>query len=175
MDLFTNPAVDIATLPRADEVSFTPIEKNYWKVLFWGWLIMVLIVCLIVSFIIYFEKPGNILAGVISAGAFLFFILTYWLIRKSFLQKAYAIRNRDIIYRTGWLIRKVAVCPFNRIQHCSVNSGPFERKLGLASLSIFTAGSQGADLKIPGLKESTATELRDFIMSKTMVHGSPGN
>jgi len=97
-------------------------------------------------------------------------MLTYWLMRKSFTRKAYALRDKDILYRSGWLVQRLSVCPFIRIQHCSINAGPFERKLGLASISIHTAGTDGADLKIPGLQQETAHALRDFIMKKTTAN-----
>ena len=85
---------------------------------------------------------------------------------KSFSRKAYALRERDLIYRSGWIIQRFSICPFNRIQHCSLSAGPFERKLGLSSISVYTAGTEGSDIKISGLTEATAFALRDFIMKK---------
>jgi hypothetical protein len=41
-----------------------------------------------------------------------------------------------------------------------------ERKFGLASLTIYTAGTEGADMRIPGLEQIEAERLRHFILSK---------
>lgn len=176
MNLFSNESVDLNSLPLAEDITLQSIEHSYWKVLKWGWMIVcgILLLAAVVSLLL--ASPNNILPwALIPIPLFLFFLLIYWLMWKSFTRKAYALREKDIIYRSGWLIQKISVCPFNRIQHCSVNSGPFERKLGLASLSIYTAGSQGADLKIPGLKQETASNLRDFIMKKTADDEQSGN
>ncbi len=167
MVIFSNEALDISKLPRAEDVKFRPIEPDYWKVLKFGWMIVTLILTTALSLTLLFSYPGNSYILLLIPGIVIIFLLIFWLMRKSFLWKAYAIREKDIIYRSGWLIRRISVCPFNRVQHCSVNAGPIERKLGLSSLSIYAAGTEGADFKIPGLKEETALSLRDFILAKT--------
>jgi|CXWL01.1.fsa_nt_gi membrane protein YdbS with pleckstrin-like domain len=176
MNLFSNEAVELGSLPRAEEINLHPIEQSYWKVLQWGWMITWGILLLSVTVIILVTSPKNVLLWVLIVTPLLLFcLLTYWLIRKSFTRKAYALRDKDIIYRKGWLVQRISVCPFNRIQHCSINSGPFERKLGLASLSVYTAGTEGVDIKISGLKEETALALRDFIMKKTTEYEQNGS
>ncbi|MEJ7911605.1 MAG: PH domain-containing protein [Chitinophagaceae bacterium] len=79
---------------------------------------------------------------------------------------AYALREHDVIYQKGWLVKSTKVCPFNRVQNCSIQSGPLERRWGLASLVLYTAGSEGADMRIPGLLQNDAESLRQFILSK---------
>jgi len=175
MDIFSNEARDINTLPRAEDINLIPIEPAYWKVLKWGWMIVTAVLVISLSLILLIGFPGNSYLLLSIPGLILFLLLQFWFMRKSFLWKAYALREKDIIYRTGWLIRRISVCPFNRVQNCSVNAGPFERKLGLSSLSIYTAGAEGADFKIPGLKEATALSLRDFILAKTTLDEPTGN
>lgn len=171
MDFFSNETVELSSLPRAEEVTLQPIEQSYWKVLQWGWMIVWGVILLALTPTIVFSKQKDLLLWVLIVTPLLFLCLFgYWLMRNSFSRKAYALRSKDIIYRSGWLIQQLAVCPFNRIQHCSINAGPFERKLGLASLSIYTAGTDGADIKIPGLKQETAHALRYFIMKKTTAN-----
>ena len=171
MDFFSNETVELSSLPRAEEVTLQPIEQSYWKVLQWGWMIVWGIILSANILILIFTRQNPLLIFLlITLPLMAICLLTYWLMRRSFIQKAYTLRDRDIIYRSRCLIHKLSVCPFNRIQHCSINAGPFERKLGLASLSIYTAGTEGADLKIPGLKQETALALRDFIMKKTTAN-----
>jgi membrane protein YdbS with pleckstrin-like domain len=171
MDFFSNETVELSSLPRAEEITLQPIEQSYWKVLQWGWMIVWGIILLALTLTIIFTRQKDLLLWVLIVTPLLILCLFgYWLMRKSFSRKAYALRDRDIIYRSGWLIQQLSVCPFNRIQHCSINAGPFERKLGLASLSVYTAGTEGADIKIPGLKQETAHALRDFIMKKTTAN-----
>ena len=64
------------------------------------------------------------------------------------------------------MFRSVTAVPYNRIQHVETSSTPFDRKYGLASLQIFTAGGTGGDLKIGGLAKDVAEKLRLYILDK---------
>jgi uncharacterized protein len=165
---FSNAAIEVASLPKAEDVTLQPIEPSYWKVLQFSWLISTLAVLIAGAAAFFFIKKLHSvpLIATIAGLWLLWAALRYWLQQKAFQRKAYAIREKDVLYRTGYIIRTLHVCPFNRIQHCSVHSGLLERQYGLASISLFTAGSEGSDVKIPGLKEETAASLRDFIMQK---------
>lgn len=165
---FSNLSIDLASLPKAEEVSFQPIEPSYWKVLQLEWLISSVVVAVIAGVTVFFVRSlhSPAIIGLIAGAWLLLAIGSYWLSHKSFKRKAYAMREKDVLYRTGWIIRQLQICPFNRIQHCSVHAGPLERRYGLASISLFTAGSEGSDLKIPGLTEEKAAAIREFIMHK---------
>ncbi|MBC7947330.1 MAG: PH domain-containing protein [Chitinophagaceae bacterium] len=169
MNRFDNDPVDLALLPKAETISLQPIELSYKKVLLWSSLIGWGVMGVIAGIIIYFTPALHsiIWVPVIAAGIICLFLLQIWITFKSVARSAYAIRERDLVYQSGWIMQRFSVCPFNRIQHCSVNAGPFERKLNLASLSVYTAGTEGADIKIPGLAKERAFELRDFIMKKS--------
>ena len=78
----------------------------------------------------------------------------------------YAVRDKDIIYKSGVFWRTVTAIPFNRIQHVEKSSTPLDRRFRLATLQIFTAGGTGGDLKIHGLPAKTAEKLRFFILGK---------
>ncbi|MFB6307970.1 MAG: PH domain-containing protein [Haloarculaceae archaeon] len=51
--------------------------------------------------------------------------------------------------------------PYVRVQHVDTQRGPVERSVGLASVVVYTAGSRGADITIPGLRPSRADDLRE--------------
>lgn len=78
----------------------------------------------------------------------------------------YALRERDIIYKSGVFWHTVTAVPFNRIQHVEKSSTPLDRRFNLASLHLFTAGGSGGDLKIHGLPAKTAEKLRFFILEQ---------
>lgn len=73
----------------------------------------------------------------------------------------YAARESDLVLRRGVLVRTVSLVPYSRIQHVDTRRGPIERTLGLASVVVYTAGSVGAALVIPGLDAERADALRD--------------
>lgn len=174
---FSNAAIDVASLPRAEAVTLQPIEPSYWKVLQLSWLISSFVLLAGGAAAIFFIKKlhSTPLIALIAGAWLLWAASRYWLLQKTFGRKAYAIREKDVMYRTGYIIRRLHVCPFNRIQHCSVHSGLLERQYGLASISLFSSGSEGSDIRIPGLKEETAATIREFIMQKIKTDEQPAD
>ena len=67
----------------------------------------------------------------------------------------------NVRLRHGVMWRKDSVVPHGRIQHVDTTQGPIERSLGLATVVIYTAGSVGGALSIPGLAHDDAAVLRD--------------
>lgn len=72
----------------------------------------------------------------------------------------YAERETDLYIREGLLQRTLTVVPYGRMQVVTVNSGPIERKYGLATVTLETA-SAGTDATIPGLPTAEADALRE--------------
>lgn len=79
-------------------------------------------------------------------------------------KKKYAIREHDIHFQTGWIFQKRTSQPIMRIQHIEIERGPIERKAGLATLQVFSAGGANHTFEIPGLVHEKAIELRQFIL-----------
>lgn len=88
---------------------------------------------------------------------------TLIVIRKSFSIRSYALRERDISYRKGWIFFSHITVPFDRVQHSEISQGPVDRYFGLVTLHVYTAGGSSSDLSIPGLPRDEAQRLRDFI------------
>lgn len=171
---FKNAGIEIGQLPKAEELQLQSIDPRYLKVLWRQWLARWLIIFIIAALVIFFSpslQEGAWIA-LILGGVLLIAIANWIIIAHSFRYKAFGIREHDIIYRTGWLVQSTRACPFNRIQHCSVEADMFERQFGLASLSVYTAGGNEADMKIPGLSASAAADLREMIVQKTGTDAS---
>ena len=64
----------------------------------------------------------------------------------------------ELEYGVVWKVS--VVVPYVRVQHIDTNRGPVERLLGLATLRVYTAGSEGADLGIPGLTRTRAERMQ---------------
>ena len=164
---FSNASVDPSQLPNASGVPFTPLEKPYARSLSWQWLLSALLfIAVAAGLYIGVKKIRSDLYLIISFSVIsLTHFIGWYLAMLSFRRKAYALRERDILYRSGWLVQSVSVCPFSRVQHCSVSSGLIDRKFGLATLRVYTAGSDG-DIAIPGLKEADAFSMKAYITGK---------
>jgi len=81
-------------------------------------------------------------------------------------KRGYVVRDKDILFKKGVVWRSVTAVPFNRIQHVETSSTPLDRKFGLATLQLFTAGGSSGDLKIDGLAADVAEQLRIYILRK---------
>lgn len=72
----------------------------------------------------------------------------------------YRLRD-DALYLERGVLRHVrTVAPHVRIQHVDTSRGPIERALGLSTLVVYTAGSRGADVSVPGLTPEEAADLQ---------------
>lgn len=72
----------------------------------------------------------------------------------------YQVRADSLYLRRGVLTRVNTVAPYVRIQHVDTRRGPLERVFGLATTVVYTAGSRGADVSIPGLTPERADDLQ---------------
>ncbi len=69
-------------------------------------------------------------------------------------------------YEHGWLWRHHVSVPRSRIQHTDVTQGPYERRFGLATLVVYTAGTENASISIEGLSHETALAFRDALLAR---------
>jgi hypothetical protein len=73
----------------------------------------------------------------------------------------YEVREDSLYLERGVFTRVRTVVPFVRVQHVDSARSPLQRLLGLASVVVYTAGSRGADVSIPGLAPADADDLRE--------------
>jgi membrane protein YdbS with pleckstrin-like domain len=167
---FTNIKIDTNTLPQATALEMQSMPAAYRREIMTQLAIVFVPIFLIswLSWLLPIPEPTvkfvfKFLPFLVLVIAGLVSVLTL----KQFREKAYALREQDIAYRSGLVFRKTVLLPFNRVQHMEVTSGPLQRKFGLASLKFFTAGGSSVDLKIAGLETAEAERLRSFILSKS--------
>ncbi len=158
--LLQNLQISPAELPDIEAVKFNPLEKDYLWMRLLGWGLFLLVAAGILTFIL------------ITTDARLWMVLTPWVVLlilvffveiRGFRIKGYAIREKDITYKSGLIFFHMTSIPFNRIQHCEVSQGPLARLFDLASVKVYTAGGSSSDLSISGLTKERAQKLRDFI------------
>ncbi len=73
----------------------------------------------------------------------------------------FEVRDDELYLERGVLTRVRTVAPIRRIQHLDVSQNVLENMLGVGKLVIYTAGTRGADIIIPGLPYEYAEALRD--------------
>lgn len=96
---------------------------------------------------------GSIAVGVFLVVGLIWVVLRYrvWV---------YQIREDSVYLERGVLTHVRTIVPYVRIQHVDTSRSPLERALGLSTLVVYTAGSRGADVSIPGLKPEEARDLQ---------------
>ncbi|GAB3287040.1 PH domain-containing protein [Pseudidiomarina andamanensis] len=149
-------------------IAWKPVEPSYKTYLQLIVLIDMLILAAIGIGIYVFVPttswlPNPLWFGIPWVALTLFFGL-FWSARR-FQFTAYARTAEAMYLRRGALWRLTRAVPLNRIQHVEVRQGFIERTLGLAHLTLYTAGSGGADLSIPGLKLNDAEQMKASLVN----------
>ena len=73
----------------------------------------------------------------------------------------YWIDDTGIRVQSGVFWKRLISLPRVRIQHSDVSQGPVQRRYGVATLKLYTAGSQFTRIELDGLEYNTAVTLRD--------------
>ena len=101
------------------------------------------------------------------AGLWLLALLPVWVVRARLLARAarYAVTDRVGAVRWGWLHRRWRFAEIRTLQALRLTSSPFDRRHGMASLWLDTAGAGASELplRLPFLPESDARQLLDAI------------
>lgn len=82
----------------------------------------------------------------------------------AFRHTSYKIDTLGIEIRRGVIWRTVVNIPRSRVQHIDVSQGPIERRFGLGTLAIYTAGTAHSMVGLQGLEHSTALAVRDHLL-----------
>ena len=136
---------------------------------------------------------GSIFIGVLAAGSFIALViallgqdeplfegivlLVLWLIAvllglwfaqawpaKSYRFTSYKVDDQGMEIRRGVYFRVVINVPRSRVQHIDVSQGPIERRYGLGTLVIYTAGSEHATVELEGLEHGRALLIREHLL-----------
>lgn len=164
---FENFTIDVEDLPQIEKVDFEPLERDYLYMKLTGWGLFFFLLAGVLVVLVF---TTGIAAWVYFLPWLLLFILVYAVQFAGFHIKGYALREKDVSYKSGLIWFSTTSVPFNRIQHCEINQGPLGRLFNLASVKVYTAGGSSSDLSINGLTKERAIQLRDYITRLTAGH-----
>jgi hypothetical protein len=105
--------------------------------------------------------------GLLSGAAAL--LLGTWAIlvpKRRYLSWGYEVAEDELHIRHGLWTRARTMVPFGRVQHIDVTQGPLERRFGVGTLILHTAGTRSSAVSLPGLGHGEAERMRDLIRSK---------
>lgn len=119
---------------------------------------------LVIAALVLEAAAGPLPNGLVIAPALL---LAAWMVVRLPLRRHVA-RGYDLaadrlrVVRGLWF-RSDTVVPFGRVQHIDIDQGALERGLGLATLTVHTAGTHNASVRLPGLAAAEAERMREVI------------
>ena len=79
----------------------------------------------------------------------------------------YCVRPDRIEVWRGLLWRRFVSIPCARVQYTDVSQGPLQRRHGIATLQIHTAGTANAAVSVPGLPHALAIAIPDWLVTRT--------
>ena len=175
---FNNQQINLIELPSILDLANQNLAENYAplkRLINLTVTLCVILICSVIYFQPLFTLPAELniwLPYVVWIIAILGLTIT-WFNYLSNTRKCYALRELDLHYSSGVFFRKTVSQPVTRIQHMELKRGPIERKVGLATLQVFSAGGAMHTFEIPGLPLDTAQRLREFVLQHKDVvkHG----
>lgn len=168
-ETFQNPPLCEAELPQLATLEWQALSPNYRSLMLWVDSIAIILLTalwLVIWLQPFWSLPQTlshiVLWGglVITGGAIVNVVYDYFAIPL----QAYALRQHDLSFRSGIFFRKSVTQPILRIQHIELKQGPLERKAGLATLQVFSAGGATQTFEIPGVTLVTAESIRQLIL-----------
>ena len=76
----------------------------------------------------------------------------------------YKVDDQGIEIRAGVYWHVVINVPRSRVQHIDVSQGPIDRRFGLGTLMIYTAGTDHAKVELEGLEHGRALRIREHLL-----------
>jgi len=171
--MFSNQPVNLNSLPKIEKATFSKLSPVYAK----SKKVIYLVVIILFSIFIISFKEQSILelsqekeAYITLALYLCFSAIIAWFFFKTLsdVKKYYCLREQDISYTSGLIFTTTITQPMSRIQRIELKQGPIDKKMGLAKVQFFCAGSSISDMEIPGLLLVQAEKIRTFIIEHKM-------
>ena len=168
MENFTNETIDTSHLPQFEEVAFTSLHPQYFKIILihLALAFTVAILGFVVFFVLEPELFSQRTALILGVTFPIIALLVVAFAVVGFKKTGFAFREHDVLYRSGVIATNTIVIPYNRVQHVALHEGLISRFFGLATIEIFTAGGSSSDITIPGIKKAQAENIKQLLMGK---------
>lgn len=163
---FTNETIDLDKLPKYEEISLTPPHPKYWKVIVINITIFLLFIAIGLGLLLWLNERVRPYHYSIIGVFLIFGLLLFLLQRASFKKRGFALREKDMVYKSGIIAEKTSIVPLNRIQHVALDEGVFSRMYGLATLQINTAGGSAGQMHIAGIPVEKARIIKEALVKR---------
>lgn len=93
-----------------------------------------------------------------------------WLARARWRRARWRLDANGLRVQRGVVWRSEVLVPRSRVQHLDLERGPIERRFGLATLVVHTAGTRLHALRQSGFADADAVALRDALLPEAERH-----
>jgi membrane protein YdbS with pleckstrin-like domain len=138
-------------------------ERSYLSLNRSIWAIVVAAISMILSIGYIFTPLDFWKLAVLLGIVWLVFSVIFIYLGAEYRHFSYEMNEYGLYINRGVFWRRKIVVPLNRVQHTDVIQGPFERKYQLAELVVHTAGTRNASVKLPGILNTDAEQLRESL------------
>ncbi len=168
MDNSNEESVSASQENSVQEMNWQSVDPAYRKLLRFYILIQMLVILPASVFLLWVMPEEGRAVLMALVGIYLLLLIWQLLIwaPRTAQRLQYCLREDDINLQKGFMYWRQVSVACNRIQHLEVSQGPLERYLGLATLSVFTAGTLGSDMKLPGLTLESAQKIKARLLNK---------
>ncbi|HEY6642148.1 PH domain-containing protein [Povalibacter sp.] len=138
----------------------------------WRWqCVIALLVVLFGVTVMLLPRSGSLWASAVIVVALTGLLLTWLWPPIYYRHLRYGVDATGIVIERGVLWRSHIALPRARIQHTDVSQGPLQRRYGVGTLKLYTAGSRYTMIELPGLAHSDAIALRDALLAESSASG----
>lgn len=164
---FTNTEIEEKQLPQFDKINFKPLDKKLLNVMRINMIILPVVAISAFCIFNYITEEFTLNVQLYIIGAIVCLtIVNYFYASVSYKYRGYALREKDISYKKGYIWRSAITIPFNRIQHTEIKEGAISRFFSLQTVKFYTAGGSTSDLQIAGLNKKDAQKVKEYVNGK---------
>ncbi len=160
---FSNEPIDVSGIPQLSNDAFTSMHPNLLRVALIGRGIFASIVIAAAVGVSILADVNQWIAIAIAGGILCLVVVSAVVKIFEINNIGYQVREHDLSYRNGLIVKRVQTVPFVRVQHAQMRQGPVERLFGISTLGI---NSAGPDLAISGLGVDEAGRLRALVIER---------
>lgn len=162
--MFENPIVNLDEIPKSEEVSFVELHHNYGKIVKFNSAVTFVIGVAVAAVLFFSIEETEKIYGIVAVLLLSTLLGLFPLL--SYRRKKYAFRLHDVLFKKGLFYKSVHISPYIRLQHVVIRQSWLAKRLGLATLSLYTAANNHSDISIPGLTLEEAERWKSFLLNR---------
>lgn len=166
---FTNETIDLDQLPKYEATMLTKPHPKYWTLMVINISVFLIILGIGLAVLLLLNDDAGLNWLIWLALYLIFAVFLFIVYRASFKRRGFALREKDVLYKSGVIAETTTIVPLNRIQHVALNEGVLSRVFKLGTLQIYTAGGNSGQISIAGIPIEQAKIMKEALVQRLVV------